>query len=332
VVKETLEMNEQLTKASGMPLVASPSKRLHSQLSQTIADAKRDTWHDIDIPERRCRPRYPVKRPVLVVPVLPDGSPDWEHRQTAMLRDVSDAGVGLTCPNDPALETDALVLLVRGADGEMRCMGLEVRHQRAVEDGQRHIGALFGGFAADLMRPDNLMPRFQVQSLQFEYGCSEEVIARWAKTGLLKLVRRDRVQMCPRCRCLPSFRPGCVNCGSANLVNDTLIHHFACAHVGLAAEFENATGDLICPKCRQRPLIVGTDFEYATGPYRCLDCAWSDTEREQVAECLRCSYRFPGGQAHLVELRGYRAQLLDILALLPAHQRAGDVPSRAAAD
>jgi hypothetical protein len=268
----------------------------------------------------------------VVVPVLPDGAPDWEHRQTAVLRDVSEGGVGLTCPDGPAWETDALVLLVRGPDGSMRCAGLEVRHQRTLEDGRRQVGARFGGFAADLLRPENLMPRFRPQSLQFEKGVTEEVIARWAATGLLQVFWRDQVQMCPRCHSLPSFRLGCVNCGSVNLVNDSLIHHFACAHVGLGTEFESATGELICPKCRHRPLIVGTDFEYATGPYRCLDCSWSDTEREQVAQCLRCSYRFPGGQVHLVELRGYRAQQLDILALLPAHQSTADVPARTAAD
>jgi Zn finger protein HypA/HybF involved in hydrogenase expression len=176
------------------------------------------------------------------------------------------------------------------------------------------------------------MPRFRPQSLQFEKVFAEEVIARWAEIGLLQVVWRDQVQTCPRCHGLPSFRVGCVNCGSAILVNDTLIHHFACAHVGLASDFERGTGELICPKCHQRPLIVGTDFEYATGPYRCLDCSWSDTEREQVAQCLRCSYRFPVGQAHVVELRGYRAQQLDILALLPAHQPTVDVPPGTAAD
>lgn len=312
-------MNEQLTKTS-VPLAAAPSKQLKARHNHTLTLSDGDTWHDTILPERRSRPRHAVQMTVVVVPVLTDGSPDWEHRHTALLRDVSEGGVGLTCPNGPAWETDALVLLVRGTDGAMRCIGLEVRHQNTLEDGRRLVGARFGGFAADLMRPDNLMPHFQLQSLQFEYGCAEEVIARWAKTGLLKEVWRDQVQMCPRCRCIPSFRPGCANCGSANLVNDALIHHFACAHVGPAAEFENATGELICPKCRQRPLIVGTDFEYATGPYRCLDCMWTDTEREQVAQCLRCSYRFPGGQAQLVELRGYRAPQLDILALLPSHQ------------
>ncbi len=314
-------MSELLTKPSGTTLAASPSKQLPADNGQTIAEAKSgDTLAEIHLRERRVSPRYPVQKSAVLVPVLPDGSPDWEHRQAVVLRDVSEGGVGLTCTNDPASETDALVLMLRGPDGAMRCAGLEVRHQRELEDGKRHVGACFGGFAADLLKPENLIPRFRPQSLQFEKGFAEEVIARWAETGLLQLVFRDQVQMCPRCQCLPSFRHGCVNCGSATLVNDSLIHHFACAHVGLASDFETATGELICPKCRQRPLIVGSDFEYATGPYRCLDCSWTDTEREQVAQCLRCSYRFPGSQAHLVELRGYRAPQLDILALLPAHQ------------
>lgn len=324
-------MTQLLTKPLRTTSAASPSKQLLGYQGQTIAVANGDTWHGTYVRERRSGPRYIVQKTVLVVPVLLDCAPDWEHRQTVMLHDVSEGGVGLTCPEGPGWETDALVMLMRGADGAMRCAGLEIRNQRAAEGGSRHVGACFSGFAADLLQPENLIPRFQLQSLQFQYGIAEEVIARWVEIGVLQVVWRDQVQMCPRCHCLPSFRLGCVNCGSVNLVNDALIHHFACAHVGSAADFENAKGELICPKCRQRPLIVGTDFEYETGPYRCLGCSWSDTEREHVAQCLRCCYRFPGGQAHLVELRGFRAQQLDILALVSAHKRTVDVPAGAAA-
>jgi hypothetical protein len=324
-------MNQLLIKPSRTNQTELPGKQLEGYQGQTITVANVDTWPGIHLRERRSAPRYSVQKTVLVVPVSPDGAPEWEHRKTVVLRDISEGGVGLTCPDGPSWETDSLVLLARGSNGVMRCAGLEVRQERTSEDGRRHLGASFGGFAAALLRPENLMPRFQPETLRYEYGFPDEVIARWAEIGLLQTVWRDKVQLCPRCHCLPSFRLGCANCGSANLVNDALIHHFACAHVGLAANFENGTGELICPKCRQRPLIVGTDFEYETGPYRCMDCSWSDTEREQVAQCLRCSYRFPGNQGHVVELRGYRAQQLDILALLSAHQRTVDVPAGAAA-
>jgi hypothetical protein len=254
-------MSELITKPVETILASLPSKQLWSDHNQTLTVANDDTLAGTYLRERRGGTRHPVQKTVLVVPVRPDGTPDWEHRQTAVLRDISEGGVGLTCPHGPAWQTDALVLLVRGEHGAMRCAGLEVRHQRALEDGRRQVGARFGGFAADLLRPENLMPRLRPQALQFEKGVADEVIARWAEAGLLQVVWRDQVQVCPRCHCLPTFRLGCANCGSVNLVNDTLLHHFACAHVGLAADFENPTGELTCPKCRQRPLIVGTDFE-----------------------------------------------------------------------
>src|SRR5262249_8047624 len=74
-------------------------------------------------------------------------------------------------------------------------------------------------------------------------------------------------------------------------------------------------------------LIVASDFEYANGPFRCEDCHWSSTDLEQVAQCLRCDLRFPIYQAHEVELRGYRANRLDPLALLPPPGPAAAVPA-----
>src|SRR5262249_16892230 len=87
--------------------------------------------------------------------------------------------------------------------------------------------------------------------------------------------------------------------------------------VGLAADFETHP-ELRCPKCRARRLVVGADFEYLVGPYRCLQCPWNGTELEQVGHCLRCGCRFPGRHGTVLELRGFHANRLDLLALLPA--------------
>ena len=44
-------------------------------------------------------------------------------------------------------------------------------------------------------------------------------------------------------------------------------------------------------------VFVGADFENFAGPYRCLDCGWSDSELLQIAQCLHCRYRFPAAEA-----------------------------------
>jgi hypothetical protein len=249
--------------------------------------------------------------------VLPDGSPDWDNRVFGTTVDISAQGIGLELGKTPEFATTAVVLLVAAPDGTQRCAGLDVMHTSPVSRGRVKVGGRFGGFADQLLLPENLVPTFQPKNMEFTLGQPEEVLRKWAEIGVLQPVVLDRVQMCPKCRGLLTFRRGCRQCGSVHLSNDRLIHHFACAHVGLAADFETPAG-LRCPKCLTRNLIVAADFDHLVGPYRCHDCHWSDSELEAVAQCLRCQFRFPGSQAEEIELRGYRVNRLDPQALLPA--------------
>lgn len=149
-----------------------------------------------------------------------------------------------------------------------------------------------------------LTPVFDPQSLRFNYGIPSPLLRGWQENGTLQKVLLDRVQVCPKCRALPSFRFGCASCGSGCVTNERLIHHFACAHVGRVEEFEKNDG-LECPKCLTRQILVGADYEYLTGPYRCLDCGWSAAELEHVAHCLACQHRFPASESVIEDLVAY---------------------------
>jgi hypothetical protein len=208
----------------------------------------------------------------------------------------------------------SLVLLLQYPDGTPCCAGVELQPRSAIESDVR-VSAKFGGFAHDLLSPENLAPRFQPDTLAFSLPFAQEVLDKWAETGIVQAYVWDRIALCPQCHGLPTFRLGCPGCGSCRLVNDQLIHHFACAHVGFVSDFE-ADGELICPKCRTRQLVVASDYEYCTGPYRCEDCQWSAGELEQVGQCLRCKLRFPSYQAHEQELKAYQANRLDPKAFL----------------
>ena len=119
----------------------------------------------------------------------------------------------------------------------------------------------------------------------------------------------DRVLLCPECGGLPTFRNGCPACGSARVNSPKMIHHFACAHIGHVEDFELA-GELVCPKCRTRRMVMGTDFEYLQGPYVCLDCNRSDVALQSVGHCLSCGLRFPAHQAAEKELIAYHVNRL----------------------
>jgi hypothetical protein len=179
------------------------------------------------------------------------------------------------------------------------------------------VGARFGGPAHEILRPENLTAVLDPRTMQFRTRYPQETLDNWVDLGILRRFVLDRVKLCPRCHSLPTFREGCRSCGSGRVVRERLIHHFACAHVGPVREFESE-GELVCPKCRTRRLVVGVDYEYLQGPYHCLACQWTDTELEQVAHCLSCGFRFPGHQAFEQELVGYDANRLDVLALLAA--------------
>jgi hypothetical protein len=284
-----------------------------------------------DLPgERRRSARRLVRRPLLAIPILPNGAPAWDARRVGSSLDVSREGLGLELDCTETLPASELVVVFQGPDSVQSCAGLEVRRsQRSGTSLQ--IGGSFGGLGGALLRPENLIPVYCPQTQEFAPALPDELLEQWAQVGILQPILWDRVQLCPKCHGLPTYRRGCPNCGSIGLDQERLIHHYACAHVGPVRDFETGSG-LICPKCRTRHLIVSSDYEYLNGPYECRDCHWSTTELEQVGQCLRCGLRFPGHQAYEQEVRGYRVNELDPLALLAAPGAAPDAADRLAPD
>lgn len=293
-------------------LIHKPSKLIQANAPTIHGDG--DTAQPLRI--ERTKVRYP--KPLVVVPVLPDGLPDRQHRALGVSLDIApDGELELYWEDAPELPTTAVVALLQQADGTNRAVGIEVVSVHNLEKGAIKIVGRIGGFAEEILSPEKLMPTFTAETLDFRLGFQEEMLDQWAAIGALEAVFVDKVDVCPKCKSLPTYRLGCPNCGSARLDNDLLIHHFACAHVAKVGDFESA-GGLTCPKCRTCHLVVASDFDYVTGPYRCLDCSWSNLEPEDVAHCLNCQYRFPAYQTDTRELRGFRAHRLDLLAVLPA--------------
>jgi CheY-like chemotaxis protein len=194
--------------------------------------------------------------------------------------------------------------------------GTELKARLTV--GQRLIGSMStpdeslvaASVTASLDQNGYITPMFDPSKLKYSCGLPATLLRAWESDGTLQKVLLDRVQVCPRCHSLPTFRFGCSSCGSGCVTNDRMIHHFACAYVGEARDFDE-DGELVCPKCRVRQLVVGADFEHLTGPYRCLDCHWSAAELEHVAHCLGCGFRFPANQAVIEDLVGFHTERVD---------------------
>jgi hypothetical protein len=206
--------------------------------------------------------------------------------------------VGLKSPNEPP-----------------RFAGVCIRRTEPLSAARLRVGCQFGGAGQSLLQSAIAGPSFVPATLGYELPYPEAILDAWREAGVLQQRLADRVELCPKCRAVASFRRGCRKCGSADVGNDRLIHHFACAYVGATRAFETPSG-LVCPKCRMRNLIINSDYEYVLGPFVCRHCQWSDMDLEQVGQCLRCDFRFPGHQAYVQDLRGYHAYRLDPLAVL----------------
>jgi hypothetical protein len=231
--------------------------------------------------------------------------------------DISEGGIGLELATPCYLPARAMLIGVEDPSGNLEFEGVEVCHTTQVSDARLRLGAKFGGLAHDILAPEKRLPKFDPQFMQYFPRFPAALLTNWVDLGILRSVTLDRVELCPRCRTLPTFRQGCPACGSGRTICERWLHHFACAHVGLASDYE-VESTLVCPKCLKRDLVIGADFEYQSGPHRCIVCAWTGVELEQIGHCLRCGFRFPRYQAFEQELVGYHVQRLDPLAFISA--------------
>jgi len=288
---------QQTYNVSGQPLVYQP------QISPPqYADLRR-------------HPRYLVTRPIMAIPVLPDGSPDMDNVLEGITVDISASGIGIEVPVEQPPLGKTMVLGVETDEGSMGFVTATIKYAAECGIGFR-LGAQFVPADKDLLRPERVTPTFNAQTYNFTTGLSNDALARWGMLGVVRPMLLDWVQVCYQCQSLLTFRRGCPQCGSARMATSRLIHHFACAHIGYTLDFEGE-GCLQCPKCLTKNLVVGTDFEFLDGPYRCMDCSWNGTELERIAQCLRCRVRFPSHRVLEKELIGYHVCRLDPMDFVP---------------
>jgi len=268
--------------------------------------------------DHRKHVRHPFQAPIVSIPILPDGRPDWDRQMSGVSNNISQGGVSMELAfNEDACQHKHVLIGVQDENHIFHFDGVEIQHVRAEDSGRMRVGCSFGGPVTDFLHPEKLKPKLDVHSMKFVEAYPQAIISEWMRVGILKQVLMDRVMLCPKCHALPTFRLACKKCYSARVTRDALMHHFACAHVDLVREFE-IDHTTTCPKCRAKNLIVGADFEYLRGPYQCTDCCWSSSELEQIGHCVRCDYRFSADEAVQKDLFGYHVNRLDPLAFVPA--------------
>lgn len=269
--------------------------------------------------DRRQTPRYLVTRPLLAIPVLPDGSPDRSGVCEAFSVDFAIGGIGLQISNRGTIPSRNWVLGVEcncddGRGVRFHFANVLLKNVFYPQGGVR-MGTQFQPPEADLFRASNLLPTLQPTSGRMAPGLSAHALEQWTDLGVLQRRVYHRMNTCPECQGIAAVGTGCRDCGSPHMEHRELIHHFACAYVGDAHEFER-DGMHACPKCLMDSLVAGADFEVIKSQYECTDCGYHGSDVEQVGTCLHCNVRFPFHMAIEEEVMGYDVDRLDILALL----------------
>ena len=269
--------------------------------------------------ERRIGSRYLATRPLLAIPVLADGCPDRSNIRDAFTIDIATGGIGFQISNHQGIPGRNWILGVETeaknqSGSEFHYCHVIVRNVSYPQGGVR-LGAQFQLPATDLLNIENLTPKLNLASGRFEHRLSQRALNQWNELGVIRPKLLLRVNACPECKSVATQGRGCRECGSPDIQFKDLVHHFACAAVDDARNFER-DGELCCPKCLTKPLVIGVDFKLIQSQYECLDCRYEGSQLADVGTCLKCQLRFPTNLAVEEEVYGYDVDRLDILALL----------------
>jgi hypothetical protein len=128
------------------------------------------------------------------------------------------------------------------------------------------------------------------QRFQLGAGQATRVLEDLADFGALSRRLANRVHLCPNCRRWTIIlREACPTCSSLDVAVESVIHHFACAHVGLDSEFRHGA-ELKCPKCGKMLRHIGLDYERPHETYVCRTCEQLFEDPQIATQCLHCRW------------------------------------------
>lgn len=82
----------------------------------------------------------------------------------------------------------------------------------------------------------------------------------------------DKIHVCPICNTSHLlFFETCPHCGSSDIVEESVIHHFRCANVSPEHTYQQ-DGELVCPKCKRQLRHIGVDYDRPSSIYTCKQC------------------------------------------------------------
>lgn len=125
--------------------------------------------------------------------------------------------------------------------------------------------------------------------LDWDTKRTRQALDSLARKGFLKAELIDKVITCMACGSANvRVKKLCPECMSLRLRKEGLIEHFSCGAVERQAAFESVNGDLVCPKCKAKLQLIGSDYRMLPPSYVCLGCNVRSSEPLLVVKCDDC--------------------------------------------
>ena len=129
-----------------------------------------------------------------------------------------------------------------------------------------------------------------IPRLDWDTKHTTQVLDGLVRKGYLNAELIDKLVLCQACssgnlRIIKS----CPECGSLRLHKEGLIEHFSCGAVERQSAFESKNGDLVCPKCKAKLQLIGSDYRTLPSAYKCLSCNTLHSVPKLLVKCVDCA-------------------------------------------
>ena len=129
---------------------------------------------------------------------------------------------------------------------------------------------------------------YATMSAGFEQTHWVETCTALASNGYADVPGKKGAHGCNSCSSTYlNFKETCPSCGSTDLEEEPVVHHFPCAHVGPMSQFVQGD-DLVCPKCTKTLRHIGIDYDKPSAQLTCHSCNHSGQQTGMQAECIDC--------------------------------------------
>lgn len=125
----------------------------------------------------------------------------------------------------------------------------------------------------------------------------------------------ERIHLCPKCFGSHLFyMETCPQCGSSNLKDEPVLHHFRCANISPESSYAYG-GELRCPKCHRFLRHIGVDYDRPSNVYNCRQCNHAFMHTRMKVYCSTCNSKFSPAELLANDIYTYEYTPDGVLAL-----------------